>query len=75
MKVRSATTRLSTEQEASQAAAKLVESVSKGRFVSGHGFSRAESAAKSTGPLGPDRDDLKQVQLVVIGMIEGARRD
>jgi segregation and condensation protein A len=37
-----------------QAAEELVERVSKGRFVSGHDFSRAVSAAKSTGPLGPE---------------------
>jgi hypothetical protein len=33
----------------SQAAEKLVEAVSKGRFVSGHDFSRAEKGIKSTG--------------------------
>jgi nucleoside phosphorylase len=37
-----------------QAAEKLVECVSKRRFVSGHDFSRAVSAAKSRGPLGPE---------------------
>jgi hypothetical protein len=36
-----------------QAAEKPVDRVSKGRFVSGHGFSRAVNAAKSRWPLGP----------------------
>jgi len=46
---------------ASQAAEKLVECVSKGRFVSGHGFKPALSLSKgairaaiTTGPLGPE---------------------
>ena len=37
-----------------QVAEKLIERVSTSRFVSGHDFSRAESAAKSTWPLGPE---------------------
>jgi hypothetical protein len=36
-----------------EAAEELVDAVSKGRFVSGHDFSRAVNAAKSTRPLGP----------------------
>ena len=38
---------------ATQTAEKLVQAVSKGRIVSGHDFSRAVNAAKSTRPLGP----------------------
>ena len=37
-----------------QVAENLIERVSTSRFVSGHDFSRAESAAKSTWPLGPE---------------------
>ena len=38
----------------SEAAAKLVEADSKGRFVSGHDFSRAVNAAKTTWALAPE---------------------
>jgi len=37
-----------------QAAEKLIERVSRSRFVSGHDFSRAAIAVKTTRPLGPE---------------------
>jgi hypothetical protein len=40
----------SKQTRALRAAEKLIEGVSKGCFVSGHDFSRAVTAAKSTGP-------------------------
>ena len=39
---------------AKQATEKLVDRAKKGRFVSGHDFSRAVNTAKSTRPLGPE---------------------
>jgi 16S rRNA (cytosine967-C5)-methyltransferase len=55
-----------------QAAEKLVEAISKERFVSGHDFSRAVNAAKSTRALAPGGNsaDLALAQAHPVWMVE-----